>query len=195
MFECLLQRYESAVPSSRGSGSGCSRPGSAISPLGGGHHYPHNRAARTYTRLGKQTLGEHKQNLLHTRNKEKGAVMPKETDSDLPVNVQESSKEVWVSDGLLQGQSIECGSACTGPLEGGHHYLHSVQFSHSLVSNTLEPHRLQHDRSPCLSPTPRVYSNSCPFILCRPLLLLPSIFPSITVFSNESVLYIRWTKS
>ena len=31
-------------------------------------------------------------------------------------------------------------------------------------------------------------------ILCRPLLLLPSIFPSITVFSNESVLLIRWPK-
>ena len=31
-------------------------------------------------------------------------------------------------------------------------------------------------------------------ILCRPLLLLPSIFPSIRVFSNESVLYIRWLK-
>ena len=32
------------------------------------------------------------------------------------------------------------------------------------------------------------------FILCRPLLLLPSIFPSIKVFSNESVLLIRWPK-
>ena len=32
------------------------------------------------------------------------------------------------------------------------------------------------------------------FILCRPLLLLPSIFPSIRVFSNESVLHIRWPK-
>ena len=31
-------------------------------------------------------------------------------------------------------------------------------------------------------------------ILCRPLLLLPSIFPSITVFSNESVLHIKWPK-
>ena len=31
-------------------------------------------------------------------------------------------------------------------------------------------------------------------ILCRPLLLLPSIFPSIRVFSNESVLHIRWSK-
>ena len=33
-----------------------------------------------------------------------------------------------------------------------------------------------------------------PCILCRPLLLLPSIFPSIRVFSNESVLHIRWPK-
>ena len=35
---------------------------------------------------------------------------------------------------------------------------------------------------------------SNPFILCRPLLLLPSIFPSIRVFSNESVLHVRWPK-
>ena len=55
---------------------------------------------------------------------------------------------------------------------------------------------------PVLSPTPRVYSNShplswwcCPTISssCRPL-LLPSIFPSIRIFSNESVLRIRWPK-
>ena len=38
-----------------------------------------------------------------------------------------------------------------------------------------------------------VMPSSC-LLLCRPLLLLPSIFPSIRVFSNESVLYIRWPK-
>ena len=78
----------------------------------------------------------------------------------------------------------------------------SVQFSHSDVSNSLLPHGLQHTRLPCPSPAPGVYSSSClesvmPFnhvILCRPLLLLPSIFPSIRVFSNESVLRIRWPK-
>ena len=45
-------------------------------------------------------------------------------------------------------------------------------------------------------PTPRACSNSCAnhLILCRPLLLLPSIFPRIKVFSNESVLRIRWPK-
>ena len=38
----------------------------------------------------------------------------------------------------------------------------SVQFSHSVVSNSLQPHGLQHARPPCPSPTPGVYSNSCP---------------------------------
>ena len=38
----------------------------------------------------------------------------------------------------------------------------SVQFSHSVVSNSLRPHELQHTRPPCPSPTPGVHSNSCP---------------------------------
>ena len=38
----------------------------------------------------------------------------------------------------------------------------TVQFSRSVVSNSLWPHGLQHTRPPCPSPTPRVYSNSCP---------------------------------
>ena len=68
------------------------------------------------------------------------------------------------------------------------------------MSDSLQPHGLQHSRPPCPSPTPRVYPNSCPLswwchlILSRSLLLLPSIFPSIRVFSNESVLCIRWPK-
>ena len=52
------------------------------------------------TQAGKQTLGGHKQNLVH---QEKGAVTPQETDPDLPVSVQESPVEVWVGGGLLQG--------------------------------------------------------------------------------------------
>ena len=81
------------------------------------------------------------------------------------------------------------------------HSAYSVQFSRSVVSNYLRPQGLQHARPPCPSPTSGVYSNSIelvmPFdhlILCRPLLLLPWIFPSLTVFSNESVLRIRWSK-
>ena len=38
----------------------------------------------------------------------------------------------------------------------------SVQFSRSVVSNSLRPHELQHSRPPCPSPTPGVHSNSCP---------------------------------
>ena len=37
-----------------------------------------------------------------------------------------------------------------------------VQFSHSVLSDSLQPHGLQHARLPCPSPTPRAYSNSCP---------------------------------
>ena len=78
--------------------------------------------------------------------------------------------------------------------------LSSVLFSHSIMSDSLRPHGLQHARPSCPSPTPGVYSNSCPssrwchsiISSCRPLLLLPSIFPSIRVFSNESVFHIRW---
>ena len=70
------------------------------------------------------------------------------------------------------------------------------------MSDSLWPRGLQHARPPCPSPTPRVYSNSCPLSrwchptisFCRPLLLLPSIFPSIMVSSNESALCIRWPK-
>ena len=68
------------------------------------------------------------------------------------------------------------------------------------MSDSLRLHEPQHSRLPCPSPTPRVYPNSCPLswwchlILCRPLLLLPPIPPSIRVFSNESVLHIKWPK-
>ena len=40
--------------------------------------------------------------------------------------------------------------------------LHSVQFSRSVVSDSLRPRELQHARTPCTSPTPGVHSNSCP---------------------------------
>ena len=79
----------------------------------------------------------------------------------------------------------------------------SVQFSSEAQSClTLWPHGLQHASLPCPSPTPGVYSSSCPLswsvmpsnhlTLCCPLLLPPLILPSIGLFSNESVLCIRW---
>ena len=51
------------------------------------------------------------------------------------------------------------------------HYSSSVQFSCSVVFNSLWPHGLQHARLPCLSPTPRVYSNSSPLSQwCHPII-------------------------
>ena len=82
--------------------------------------------------------------------------------------------------------------------------LSSVQFSRSVGSDSSRPHESKHARPPCPSPTPKARSFKLMFIqsvmpsshliLCRPLLLLPSIFPSIRVFSNESALYIRLPK-
>ena len=82
-------------------------------------------------------------------------------------------------------------------------YMCLVHFSHSVVSDSLWPHGLQHTRPLCPSPTPRVSKltsiesvmPSNHLILCGPLLLLPSIFPSIRVFSNESVLHNTWPKN
>ena len=71
------------------------------------------------------------------------------------------------------------------------------------MSDSLLPHGLQHARFPCPSPSPGAYSNPCPLSRwCHPttlssvipFLLSPSIFPSIRVFSNESVLHIREPK-
>ena len=75
------------------------------------------------------------------------------------------------------------------------------------MSDSLQPHELQHTRLPCPSPTPGAYTRSLlkfmsftsvmpsnHLILCHLLILLSSIFPSIRVFSNESTLCIRWPK-
>ena len=59
--------------------------------------------------------------------------------------------------------------------------LGSVQFNHSVVSDSLRPHGLQHARPPCPSPTPRVYSNSCPLSRwCH-----PTISSSVIPFSSR----------
>ena len=80
----------------------------------------------------------------------------------------------------------------------------SVQFSCSVMSDSLWPHGLQHTRPPCLSiinywsllklMTIISVMPSNHLIVHHPLLLPPSIFPGIRVFSNESVLHIKWPK-
>ena len=58
--------------------------------------------------------------------------------------------------------------------------FNSVQFSHSVVSDSLQSHELQHTRPPCPSPTPRVYSNPCPSSQwCH-----PTISSSVVPFSS-----------
>ena len=70
----------------------------------------------------------------------------------------------------------------------------------SVVSYSLRPHGLKHAKLQSPPLYPGVCSKSCPrslwyyLIFCCPLLLLPSIFPSIRVFSIELALLIRWLK-
>ena len=81
---------------------------------------------------------------------------------------------------------------------------HIVRFSHWVVSDSLRPHGLQHARLPCLSPTPRAYSNSCPSRQwCHPTISSSVIpfssclwyFPTSGSFQmSQSVLHIRWPK-
>ena len=77
----------------------------------------------------------------------------------------------------------------------------SVQFSCSVMSESLWSHELQHARPLCPSPWSLLKLMSIESVVpsnhlipCCPLLLLPSIFPSIRLFSNESVFHIRWPK-
>ena len=77
------------------------------------------------------------------------------------------------------------------------------RFNCSVVSDSLRPHEPQHTRTPCPSPTPRVYPNSCPLNQwCHPTISSSVLrfssrlqsFPAFRVFSNQSVLHIRWPK-
>ena len=108
------------------------------------------------------------------------------TEAHTPRALQQGKPPHWEAPSAITRESLH--SQC------------SVQFSRSVVSDSLRPQGLQCTRPPYQSPTPRVYSNSCPLswrsnhlILCCPL-FPPSIFPSIRVFSSESVLCIRWPK-
>ena len=103
----------------------------------------------------------------------------------------------------------ECSNTCMESFEGGHHYLHylhhslsSVQFSGSVMSDSVTPWIAAYQASLSITnsqsllklmPMELVMSSSH-LILCRPLLLLLPIPPSIRIFSNESALRMRWPK-
>ena len=90
----------------------------------------------------------------------RGSSRPRQTDSS-PLNHQGSPHTLIKNNLLLKNAS-------------------SVQFSHSVVSDSLWPHGLQHDRLPCPSPSPRACSNSCPSSQwCH-----PTISSSVIPFSS-----------
>ena len=79
--------------------------------------------------------------------------------------------------------------------------LSSVQFSHSVVCNSLQPHESQHASLPVTNSQSSLKLTSMEsrmpsshLILCRPLLLLPPIPLTIRIFTNESTLHMRWPK-
>ena len=80
--------------------------------------------------------------------------------------------------------------------------ISSVQFSHSVVSDSETPRTAAHQASLSITTSRSLLKfmfielviPSKHLTLCRPLLLLPSIFPTIRVFSNESALCMRWPK-
>ena len=78
-----------------------------------------------------------------------------------------------------------------------------VQFSRSVVSDSLQPHVSQYTRPSCPSPTPGVYPNSCPSSQWYhpaisssvvPFSSCPQSLPASGFFSNESTLHMRWPK-
>ena len=81
--------------------------------------------------------------------------------------------------------------------------ISSVQLSHSVMFNSLQPHGLKHARLPCPLPTHRGHLNSCPWSWWRHPTISSSVIPFSSchqsflgwkVFSNESVFRIRWTR-
>ena len=94
----------------------------------------------------------------------------------------------WVEILPLHVKSLWCSQQFVFFPSGSNHPLYflkdslpTVHFSHSAVSNCLWPHGLQHARPPCPSPTPIVYSNSCPLSSC----CHPTISFSVVPFSSH----------
>ena len=85
---------------------------------------------------------------------------------------------------IFHGKSTGVGCHCLLPSNSTNsiqNQFSSVHFSHSVMSYSLQPHGLQHARHPCPSPTPGVYSNSCPLSWwCH-----PTISSSVVPFSSH----------
>ena len=98
-----------------------------------------------------------------------------------------------VSDSLTSRRALPWTPVEYGQPSHGFPFLFfpSVQFSCPVVSDSLRPHGLQHARPPCPSPTPRVYSNSCPRVgnAIQPSHPLSSSSPSAVNLSQHQGLF------
>ena len=129
VFECLLRRYGSALDCHRDRSSGCGRRGCGISPLGGGRHEPHHRAARTYTGLGNRLLEGTNRTLCAPgpRRKEQ---WPHKRRTQTCLWVSKSLQQRWGSVvACCRVGGTECSSTFMGSFEGGHHYFHYLHRS------------------------------------------------------------------
>ena len=71
----------------------------------------------------------------------------------------------------------------------------SVQFSHSVMSDSLRPHGLQHNRPPCPSLTPGVYSNSCSLSWCHPIISSSVVPFSFNLNLSQKQGLFKWVSS
>ena len=102
---------------------------------------------RTYTGLGKQTLGGDKQNLVCTKTKEKGAVTPQETDLDLSLTARSPRQRRGLVVASCTVRDTEYSSACKETFEGGSHYLHYLHHSFVSGETTGREHSLAHQQN------------------------------------------------
>ena len=110
----------------------------------------------------------------------------------------------WMSAGITSQIALKSLKMCNSCHPSAQQSLLStlLLFNGSVMSDSLRRHGLQHARLSCPSPSPGACSNSFPLSgwchptisSCQPFFLLPSIFPSIRVFSKGSILCIRWPK-
>ena len=107
--------------------------------------------------MGKQTLGGHKQNLVHTRTQEKGPYPAR----DWPRLAHEGPRFWWRYGWIVaccRVRGTEYNSTCTKPFEGGHHDLHYLHYSFVLGQTTRRKHSPVHQQKIGL----RIY-QACPF--------------------------------
>ena len=122
----------------------------------------------------------------------------------LPARDGLTADEYLTSRGSLPSWSLDRWSfSCTFPMTKSLLPPSSIQFSHSVVSDSLWPHGLQHAKLPCTSPTARVYPNPCSLSQwCHPTISSSVVpfssclqsFQASGSFFTESVLHIKWLK-